>query len=177
MIKKINSCISFLKRRILCEINAVNKFVVVFTAAVIFIAGFIITLHGICDISESVFTFSCTMPCVFFLVIGRFAIHFVLGLALGLLLAVGDKSSQGCAFRAAVFVSLIVLCEMIWISVFYSFALPFFSFSLTVFMLVLAVCACLLSAKTIFAASFVMYIYLLFLVFRCCFSLSIMLLS
>ncbi len=177
MIKKINSCVCSLKRRVQCEINSINKAVVLFAVTVIFIAGLIITVHGICDITDSTLVFPRAVPPAFFLVIGRFLIHFMLGLVLGILLAVGDRAAQSCAFRAAVFVSLLVLCEMIWISVFYSFAVPFFSFLLTVFMLLLTLCACLSAAKTVFTASLVLYIYLAFLALRCWFSLSMVLIN
>ena len=163
MFKKINSCVCSIKRRVICEINAVNKGIVIFATAVIFIAGLAITLHGMCDVADSTLVFPRAVPSAFFLVLGRFLIHFMLALILGILLAVGDRSAQGCAFRAAVFVSALVLCEMIWISVFYSFAIPFFSFLLTVFMLILAVCACLSVTGTVFTASLVLYLIWRFL--------------
>lgn len=177
MFKKINSFICGFKRRILCEINTANKAVVICTTAVIFIAGLIITLHGICDITDSTLIFPRAVPPSFFLVIGRLVIHFALGLVLGILLAVGDRAAQNCAVRAAVFISLLVLCEMVWISVFYSFAVPFFSFLLTVFMLFLTVCACLMVAKVAFSASLLLYAYMVFLILRCWFSLSMVLIN
>lgn len=177
MTKKINAWISSIKRRVLCEINTISKMPVILTVTVIFIAGTVITLHGVNDITDSRLIFPQMTPPAFFLILGRFALHFMLGLALGILLAAGDRAAQSCAFRTAVFVSLLVLSEMIWISVFYSFAVPFFSFALSVFMLMLTVCACISAAKTVFTASLVLYVYLAFLVIRCWLSLSMVLIN
>jgi len=156
--------------------NTINKAVVICTTAVIFIAGLIITLHGVCDVTDSTLIFPRAVPSAFFLVLGRLILHFLLGLALGILLAAGDRASQSFAVRAALFVSLLALCEMIWISVFYSFAVPFFSFLLSVVMLFLTLCACL-AAKTVLTASLILYVYLAFLTLRCWFSLSMVLIN
>lgn len=177
MFKKIKACFSSCKRRVTCEINTINKVTVILTAAVIFIAGLVITVHGIADVANSNLIFPRAVPPVFFLVLGRFVLHFMLGLALGILLAAGDRAAHSCAFRTAVFVSLLILCEMIWISVFYCFAVPFFSFVLTVFMLLLTLCACLSASKTVFSASFILYVYLFLLGLRCWFSLSMVLIN
>ena len=166
-----------LKRRILREINQINNATAVFTAAVIFISGVIITVHGISDIEGSCLVFPKGMPPTFFLILGRFFVHLMLGLTLGILLAAGDKYVRCFALRAAVFIALLVLCEMIWISVFYCFAIPFFSFILSVIMLFLALCACVLTSRSTLAASIILYVYFMFLLIRWWFSLSMVLIN